>query len=299
MKLFFALPRRAWLYALAVMLFVLFLFYHWFAVADRYAIFLYGHLTATPFDSTTRSRYWMAGLVAAGMLFGVYVLLHWLVALVTVRHPLRLAPPRWWQVWSLCALPTAAGIVYITTQFNWPTLPVSLALTCAVITLAGLALALAAATWFVQHPGNALWLAWISVGLVAVLVLVRVVELPARGIVEASLAYGVATGSVIFGVLWTMLWLHLYARRDKQVPPVWHLLLASMTCAYLILPVVHHWLFTPAAFRYISTATNFFAQLPGIQLLTFGAALLVATVSYLVRRGPRLIGRAQVDTRRA
>ena len=54
------------LHAVPISLFVLGISYYWFAVADRYAIFLYGHLGATPFDEVTSSRYWMGGLVAAG-----------------------------------------------------------------------------------------------------------------------------------------------------------------------------------------------------------------------------------------
>jgi len=42
--------KPALLHAVPISLFVLGLFYYWFDVADRYAIFLYGHLGATPFD---------------------------------------------------------------------------------------------------------------------------------------------------------------------------------------------------------------------------------------------------------
>ena len=57
--------RRAALHALPIAVFVLGLYGYWFGIADRYAVFLYEHLGATPFDAVTRSRYWMAGLVAA------------------------------------------------------------------------------------------------------------------------------------------------------------------------------------------------------------------------------------------
>lgn len=58
--------KAALLHAVPICLFILGLFYHWFAVADRYAVFLYEHLGATPFDDVTSSRYWMSGLVASG-----------------------------------------------------------------------------------------------------------------------------------------------------------------------------------------------------------------------------------------
>ena len=55
------------LHALPVIGVVLGLFTYWFAVADRHAVFLYDHLGASAFDRVTRSRYWMAGLVASSI----------------------------------------------------------------------------------------------------------------------------------------------------------------------------------------------------------------------------------------
>ena len=37
-------------HAAPITLFILALFYKWFALDDHYAVFLYGHLNATPFD---------------------------------------------------------------------------------------------------------------------------------------------------------------------------------------------------------------------------------------------------------
>ena len=70
--------------AVPISLFVLGLFYHWFAVADRYAIFLYGHSArgiplAQSSDAMTRSRYWMAGLVAAGAVMVIYTAFNWIL----------------------------------------------------------------------------------------------------------------------------------------------------------------------------------------------------------------------------
>ena len=39
------------------------------------------------------------------------------------------------------------------------------------------------------------------------------------------------------------------------------------------MPVIHYWVATPPAFRYISTASNFFAFDSGVQALTLGVAL--------------------------
>ena len=64
-------------HALLVSAAILAFFYYWFAVADRYHIFLYKHLDATPFDAITTSRYVMAGLVADGAVLVIYGLGCW------------------------------------------------------------------------------------------------------------------------------------------------------------------------------------------------------------------------------
>ena len=67
-----SVPRwRPLLDAALITLFVLALFFHWFGLANRYVLFLYGHSApgiplTQPFDAMTASRYWMSGLVAAG-----------------------------------------------------------------------------------------------------------------------------------------------------------------------------------------------------------------------------------------
>ena len=63
---------------LPITVFLLGLTYYWFAVADRYAVFLYEHLGATPFDAVTGSRYWMAGLIANGFVLVLYTATMWL-----------------------------------------------------------------------------------------------------------------------------------------------------------------------------------------------------------------------------
>ena len=55
-------------HALPISMFILGLFCYWFAIAERYVTFLYGHLGATPFDDVTNSRYWMAVMVVADFL---------------------------------------------------------------------------------------------------------------------------------------------------------------------------------------------------------------------------------------
>ena len=145
--------------AVPIVLFVLGLFYHWFAIADRYAIFLYGHVApgislAQPFDAMTRSRYWMAGLVAAGAVMVIYTAINWVLGRIANRRGQNYRPPAWWRVWALCALPVIVGIPVITMTRNTPTLPLGLAVACVIATLAGLALALLPGEWAARRPGR-------------------------------------------------------------------------------------------------------------------------------------------------
>jgi len=66
-------------HAVTITLFIFALFYKWFAVDDRYAVFLYNHLNATPFDEVTSSRYWMSGLVVSGAVMVLYIAANWLL----------------------------------------------------------------------------------------------------------------------------------------------------------------------------------------------------------------------------
>lgn len=255
---------KAMAFAVGIILLVLGLYYYWFAVADRYGIFLYGHLGAMPFDEVTSSRYWMAGLVATGMVMLVALVVHGVARLLRPY-----AFPDWRQVWLFSVMPIAVGILLITMLANAPTLPLSLAVASVVAACAGLALALVVVQMFVLYRREFLWLAWISLGIVPALVLTRAIELPARGIIDMQVAVIVTTATIVFGLLWTTLWLRFYQWRQKRFFAWWQLYLSGCAWAYLFLPTLHYWLFAPAAYRYISTSTNFFALSLWVQLLSF------------------------------
>ena len=82
----------ALIHALPIVAGVLALFYYWFAVADRHIIFLYYHdmgplvPDTTPFSFVTASRYWVAGLVAAGGMLVLYAPLTWLWRRIDKRY---------------------------------------------------------------------------------------------------------------------------------------------------------------------------------------------------------------------
>jgi hypothetical protein len=269
--------RNALGHALAISSSLLALFYYWFAVADRYAIFLYNHLGATPFDERTRSRYWMSGLVASGAILIVYTLFNWYAGRCAGLRYRTYDPPSWWRVWLLCVAPLSIGIPLITMTANQPTLAWPLALSCAVATLCGLALALLPGAWAAQQPLRLLLLAVTGLGLVPALLLLRAVELPTLGLTSRSVAYTVAIGGTVLGAIWLVGMTFVQVRWSKYRFSTLALLSAGLCWSYLLLPLVHYLLFTPPAFRYISVADNFFARTFWAQSLSIFVALGLAS----------------------
>ncbi len=265
------------LHAAPISVLILALFYYWFALGNRYAVFLYTHLGATPFDQATSSRYWMAGLVACGAVMIVYVGLNWLLGRAATLRQRNYCPPAWQRVWGLCALPLIAGILAITMMFNHPTLPLANSVACVAATLTGLALALLPGSWAAQRPVDLAWLVLDAGSLMPVLLLLRVLELPSRGLdVRPALTWLVAIGSLLSGIVWLGVMTGLRAWRRRPSPGALALFVASLGQSYLLMPLVHHLLATPAEYHYISTASNFFALNLGLQLTVFLVAAILA-----------------------
>jgi hypothetical protein len=268
--------KLSFVHATAISFFTLGLFYYWFAVADRYMIFLYGHMEAAPFDDFTSSRYWMSGLVASGAVMVLYTIANWFLGRVAGLRYRSYCPPAWWQVWLANMIPLVVGISVITMTFNQPTLPLSDAASCVLATLVGLALALTPGPLAAQQPSELGWLTLYGIGVMPILLLLRAIELPSRGLVSVSRAYSLAIGGTLVGVVWLgiMTWLRML----RQKPPIKpsQLLVAGLCLSYLLMPLLHHLLFVPPDYRYISTSSNFFAFDLGVQLLTFAVATVQA-----------------------
>lgn len=284
--------RRPLIDAALITLFVLGLIIYWFAVADRYAVFLYGHAThgiplTQPFDAMTRSRYWMARLVAAGAVLVLYAAGNWLGGRFAAQRGRSFGTPDPWHVWRLCALPLAAGIPAITMTVNTPALPLSLAAACVAVTLAGLAVALPAGQWAAERPGDLLWLAAEGLGLFPALLLLRAVELPGRGLsVSPAVAWGAALGGLVAGAVWLALLSRLRRWRRREPSGASAIFCAGLALTYLLLPLAHYLLAGPPGFRYISDAANFFAVNPLVQLVALLAAAGLAVGAAALRHRP-------------
>lgn len=276
--------KPALLHAVPISLFILGLFYYWFAVADRYVIFLYEHLGATPFDEVTSSRYWMSGLVAGGFVMVGYTAANWLLGRVANLRCLDCSLPTWWRVWILCAPPLVIGIPAITMTVNWPTLPLSNAAACVTATLIGLALALAPGSLAAQRPFDLGWLVLDGMGLMPSLLLLRAIELPGKGLVSSHTAYLAAFGGTLAGAVWLAIMTGLRACRHRSPPEASTLFVAGLCLSYLLMPLVHHLVFTPWRYRYISTASNFFPRSIGVQLMSFLVAASLAVGITRLRR---------------
>ena len=249
--------EMAILHAFPVTLLLLGMFTYWFSVADRYAVFLYEHLGATPFDAVTRGRYWMAGLVATGIVLTLYVPLNWFLGRMTAHRGRSYRPPAWQFVWALCVLPLVIGIPLITMTQNDPTLPFGLAIACLVSTLAGLALALLPGRLAATKPMELVWLAADGAGFVPTLLLLKVIELPAKGLRLPFSPDSIplfAAGIVVAGAIWLGLMTLLRRWRGRPAPGAVELLLAGFSLSYLLMPLVHYLLATPTGYRYISAA---------------------------------------------
>ncbi len=287
----------AWAHALAyavpITALIVGLVWYWFAVANRYAVFLYYHdmgprvPDTTPFSPTTRSRYWMSGLVVGGMVMVGHTALTWVLGRLVRGY----RPPPWRRVWGLCAAPVAVAIPAITMTANSPTLPLWLAALVTLATLGGLALALqpgdlaardplalgllagegaALALWLTALPGLEYLPYWLAAG--------RMLWVRWRAL---ELAAGLVGLAVVAGAR---------ALLRRPGPALRAVVVAVACCGYLALPLVHHVVGTDGQF-YITDMDNFFSRDPAVQAFTWavtgGLAWAVARMGRGMDRDPR------------
>jgi hypothetical protein len=277
--------------------FVAYLFYRWFAVRDRYEIFLYHHFMGAGFDTTpfgwvTVSRYWMAGLVASGAVLAIHGPLHLIIRQVAHRY----RTPRWWHLWLVCATPLAVVIPAIVMTVNEPTLPLVNAAQVTLATLAGLAVAAKVAALVARGLGWSLRLSLDGLGLACLLGALQAMEHTRDWLVKGrAAALGRALAMLAVGASLTRAVTAVYRwrRRRREVPGAADWLLAGLAITYLVLPLYHHlswckdngsWV-DPDYFTYITDADNFFADSWLVQAgIWMVAGLVVVSCTRLRRR---------------
>jgi len=297
---------RAWVaamfYAGPIIALVLYLTYTWFAVRDRYEIFLYFHdmgpgFDTAPFGRMTVGRYWMSGLVASGAAMVLYVAAH----LVLGRAVVAFRPPEPWRVWALCAVPLLVALPAIVMTVNDPVLPLVNAVQVTAATSIGLALAVVLGPYATERP--AAYILLMIDGLPLALLLVSLIGFEsyprwlARGrtaMIYTHLAV-LAAGAVALAVTTAA----YYVWPRLRVPGAAAWFVAGAQVAYLFLPLNHYlfwckddgtWL-DADYFSYIPSADNYFAHSALVQVGIWVAVGLIALGVTWLRR--RLIGRRE------
>lgn len=261
----------ALVHALPIAVLVLSLHYYWFAIADRYIVFLYHHdmgplyPDTSPFSRVTSSRYWMTGLVASGKVAILYGIVNWLLGRVVPNYRL----PRWWRVWTICTALLVVGIPGITMTVNQPTLSVLNTVQVTLVTLIGLALALMPGRLAAEAPGELVWLSADGFGLMLVMLNLIHLEKLSRWLARGGTWWvRMMVVSLTMGVAWLLVVTGLRFWRRRPVPSAMGMFAAGLCVAYLVMPVVHHLIGTDG-YYYISDSDNFFARSGVLQGLTW------------------------------
>lgn len=282
--------QRTLFYGLPAALLILALLYNWFAVADRYILFLYNHdmgpnyPDTSPFSRVTASRYWMAGLVASAFILVIYTALNWFAGRLRPTY----APPPWQQVWLVCAPILILGIPAITMTANTPVLPWNYAAAVTAAALIGIALALMPSILAARSPWDLVWLAADGWGLALILITLAQLDDIGRWL-ASGIDWRVLLSFVMFalGAGWLLLLTGLRYWRGVKVGDFASLAAAAACVTYLLLPLAHHLLGSDGYF-YITDSDNFFAASLPLQGLAWAiTALIIWALLALRRRLPK------------
>ncbi len=282
------------LHALPVAGAVLALIYYWFGLANRYTLFLYYHdmgalvPDTAPFSPVTASRYWMAGLVAGGLVAAPYLAACWLAGRLKPDYQ----PPRWWRVWVAAGVPVLVGVAAITMTANAPTLPALSAAQTTVAVLVGMGLALAPGRIAARHPRRLIPLALDGLALAGVVLTValseRAVWMLDRGSTGAMMMLTVAFAGSL-GLLLVMTALLVWRR--LRVPDAAETFGAGLFVAYLALPLLHYALLT-GDYHYITNSDNLFSRAWPLQVAAWVIGAAIALIVAAMRR--RLVERSRM-----
>lgn len=275
----------AWLHALPIILLVLALLYYWFAIADRYVIFLYNHDMAphfpdtSPFSDITRSRYWMTGLVAGGVVMVFFTASNWLGG----RFVRKFRLPAWWLVWVWCTVPLLIGIPLITMTANQPVLPPLDAAQTTLAALIGVGLGLISGRLAAERPGELVWLALDGVAMMFLLLFIARLEDVTHWWTTGSTGHIWIVGiGIIIGMMGLFIMTTLRLWRRTTMPGAGAVFSTGLSVTYLLLPLVHHlYVGTADGYYYISTASNFFARSVPFQIMTW---FVVAAITIGITR---------------
>jgi len=288
---------RAWktslIFAVPIVAFVIYMFYTWFAVRNRYLIFLYFHdmgpgFDTTPFGWVTVSRYWMSGLVASGAVMVPYTAIN----LVLGRVVKTFRAPEWWRLWILCAIPLVIAIPAIVMTVNDPVLPLANAAQVTAVTLIGLALAVMLGQVAAKRPVAYILLMIDGFALACVLGSLASLESYPRWLARGStgVIYRHLTVVTVGIVLLMIMTAFYYWWRRAEIPNAVAWFITGLDITYLVLPLYHHLFWCkddgswtdPDYFAYIPDADNYFARSAPLQIgVWIAVAILTPGVTRL------------------
>lgn len=268
---------KSLLHGLPVASLVIGLLYYWFAIADRYIVFLYYHdmgplvPDTSPFSRVTSSRYWMAGLVASGFALAIYTSVNWLAGRLRTQY----APPSWKFVWLVCAPLFAVAVPAIVMDLNSPPLPWHYAAPVTLATLIGVALALIPGRLAARRPWDLIWLAADGWGLALIMTTLSQLDDIGRW-VASGIDWRLLLSLVIlaFGVGWLLLLTAVRYWRGVFVGDIVALAITAICVTYLCLPFMHHLLGTDG-YLYITDSDNFMAGSIGLQLVVWAITAFI------------------------
>ncbi|MEO8085105.1 MAG: hypothetical protein ABI780_14900, partial [Ardenticatenales bacterium] len=247
---------------------------YWYCLANRYAIFLYGHVDhigdppAQPFDALTTTRYVMASFAAAG--FGATgELLRNLIP----RSASDVNRGAGWKAIAPTVIVLVVATFFVASRANTPSLPLPLALIVAAASGLGYCMAM----WWLHTVGGdgsrLLWL--IADGTAPAMVILgwRIVEVPERGVAK-PIAMVAATAVLLGAVGCRRLVRGLRGRvRNAPLPSPMRSQMAGACLVLLGFPMLHYvHTFAGYPYMYITAAQN----VGGYHVITWLQATVLA-----------------------
>lgn len=277
--------------AIAISSIIITVYYFWFAIADRSYLFLYGHFGWGPFHTMTAGRYWMTGFVLSAFITIIYALFNLIILKTFSVLGRTYKIPSWIHIWLICQPVIATGILIITMNLNSPVMPLDITIMCILAMSAGLAVGFYNSEILMTDAKRFFVISLNGLGLVPVLLLIRVLELPSREIMSVTNAIAICAGSIIFSLLWLIIVSIIFIRKKINSIKSYEILLSGFLISYLLLPIMHYLFATPPGRPYITASDNFFPDSFYLKIGTWiiAAILAFAAVEFRKRKTNKII----------
>jgi len=240
------------IFAILFTIITLGLYFYLFGYADRKVVFLYEHLGLTPFDKLTVGRYWMAGFVISGFLTILYLITCLIIMVFIKSEKISLK-----KIVPIGLFPTIIGVVIIVLTVGEPKLTFPIAISTAFSFTIGIAIGFSFIDDLIIDFLSTFIYMVFSIGLVPILILFRVIELPEKGILSVNIAILIIVISILGGFGWLLIFYRLFKlNRPKFI----NVIKGTLLIGYLGIPLLHYLFATPKGIPYITSAENFFAE---------------------------------------